>query len=92
MPRTRYSRDSSDVLLRLPPHSAALVALCRRHGTEQFPFDSAEFQDPQFQKQLLVSAEQLSVLGLILVELARAGRLDLIKRGSGVDAGSHLRL
>ena len=81
-----------DLMLGLSTPAAAVVALSRRRGADSFAFESSGFHSAPFQKALLATAERLSVLGLILVELARSGRLDELKSVSGLDAARHLRL
>ena len=69
--------DLSPYLLRgLSAPLVAVVALSRRFGADSFPFDESGFRSATFRKLFLARAEQLSVLGLILVELDRSGRLD----------------
>lgn len=78
--------------LGLSPPVAAVVALSRRLGADSFPFASSGFHTAPFQETLLAHATQLSVLGLILVELARSGRIEELKSVSGFDGAGHLRL
>ena len=70
---------------------AAVVALSRRHGADSFDFASSGF-DAKFQRALLQRARELSVSGLILVELERRGRLAELKSVSGFDGAAELRL
>jgi len=67
------------------------VALSRRGGADGFPSESGLGAVP-FQKAVVALAEQQSVLGLVLVELARSGRLDALTAEAGFDAAGHLRL
>jgi len=78
--------------LGISPPQAAVVALSRRLGADNFPFTSSGFQTAPFQEAFLTHARQLSVLGLILVELARSGRIEDLKTVSGVDGAGDLRL
>jgi hypothetical protein len=68
------------------------VALSRRHGADGFSFEASGFQTAAFQKALLLRAEQLSVQGPVLVELARSGRIDELKAVSGYDGAGQIRL
>lgn len=78
--------------LGIAPPQAAAVALSRRRGADSFPFASSGFHTAPFQDALVAHAQQLSVLGLILVELARSGRLEELQSVSGVDGAGNLRL
>ena len=69
----------------------AVVALSRRSGGDAFAFESSGFRSPSFQKSFLAKAEELAVLGLILVELDRTGRITELQPAPGYTAG-HLRL
>ena len=80
----------ADLLRGLDAPLAAVVALARRLGADGFPFASSGFDTALFQKALLARAEELSVLGLILVELDRTGRLRGMRSGAGL-AADHLR-
>ncbi len=81
-----------DVKERHSPPLAAVVALSRRLGADRFPFEASGFRGPDFQAAFLARAEQLSVLGLILVELARSGHLEELKSVPGFNGTDHLRL
>lgn len=78
--------------LGISPPQAAAVALSRHRGADSFPFASSGFHTAPFQEALVAHAQQLSVLGLILVELARSGRIEELKSVSGVDGAGNLRL
>ncbi|HVT40173.1 MAG TPA: nucleotidyltransferase family protein [Gemmatimonadaceae bacterium] len=69
---------------------AAVVSLSRRLGADGFTFESSGAQAVSFLTVVFARAEQLSVLGLILVELARGGRLEELKSVSGFDIAVHL--
>ncbi len=79
-------------MLELSAPLAAVVALSRRRGADCFPFESSEFFTAPFQSEFRLRAEQLSVLGLILVELDRGGRIEELKSVSGFDGAGELRL
>jgi putative nucleotidyltransferase-like protein len=70
----------------------AVATLSRRHGADGFAFDQSDFHDAAFQKSMMAAAERLCVVGLVLVELARIGRLPEVTTTSGIDAARHLRL
>jgi Uncharacterised nucleotidyltransferase len=86
------SARSVDPLAELPGPMQAVVALSRRQGADDFAFDQSGFHDAAFQRSLVAIAERLSVLGLVLVELSRSGRLAELESASGLDAVRHLRL
>lgn len=86
------SAHSVDPLAELPAPMQAVVALSRRRGADNFAFDQSGFHDAAFQKSLVAIAERLCVLGLVLVELSRTGRLAELQSASGLDAVRHLRL
>lgn len=90
---SRVTSEAPDPLVPgLSPPVAAVVALSRRLGADSFPFESSGFGTAPFQEEFLARAIPLSVLGLILVELARAGRLDQLKSVSGFDGAGNLKL
>jgi hypothetical protein len=70
----------------------AVVALSRRHGADGFAAEQSGFHEAAFQKSLVVIAERLSVLGVVLVELSRGGRLAELTSVPELDAGRYLRL
>jgi hypothetical protein len=77
--------------LGISPPQAAAVALSRRRGADSFPFASSGFHTAPFQEALVTHAQRLSVLGPILVELARGGRIEELKSVSGFDGAGNLR-
>lgn len=88
----RLPHASNTFRLGLSATAEAVVALSRRGGADGFPFESSGFRAAPFQGALLARAQQQSVLGLILVELARSGHIDELTSARGFDAAGHLRL
>lgn len=86
------TQRSLDPFAGLAPPMKAVAILSRRHGADAFDFDRSGFPGATFQKSMFAIAERLCVVGVVLVELARSGRLSDVETTSGLDAKHHLRL
>jgi hypothetical protein len=87
-----YAPPNSDPFAGIASPIQAVATFSRRHGADGFAFDRSDFHDAAFQKSMVAAAERLCVVGLVLVELARSGRLSALGTTSGLDAARHLRL
>lgn len=86
------ARRSPDPFAGLAPPLKAVAILSRRHGADVFAFDRSGFHEAAFQKSMVATAERLCVVGLVLVELTRSGRLSELETTSGLDAARYLRV